>query len=63
MQDKIENNIIMSKFDADEDVLSGLNILVDKYKIRAGFIDMGANSLTVLILCYACHPQEHGTRK
>ena len=38
MQDKIENNIIISKFDADEDVLSDLNILVDKYKIRAGMM-------------------------
>ena len=52
MQDKIENNIIMSKFDADEDVLSGLNILVDKYKIRAGFIDMGIGMIKNLKIGY-----------
>ncbi|EQB74140.1 MAG: hypothetical protein AMDU4_FER2C00028G0047 [Ferroplasma sp. Type II] len=52
MQDKIENNIIISKFDADEDVLSGLNILVDKYKIRAGFIDMGIGMVKNLKIGY-----------
>ena len=52
MQDKIENNIIISKFDADEDVLSDLNILVDKYKIRAGFIELGIGMVKNLKIGY-----------
>ena len=41
MQSNAENNIIVAKFEANEDVLSNLNLLVEKYSIKTGFIDMG----------------------
>jgi predicted DNA-binding protein with PD1-like motif len=52
MQDKIENDIIMAKFDANEDIISNLNLLVDKYKINAGFIDMAIGMVKNLKIGY-----------
>lgn len=52
MQDNIENNIIVAKFDAGEDVIQNLNKLVDKYKIKSGFIDMGIGMVKDLKIGY-----------
>jgi len=52
MQDRSENNIIVAKFEANEDVLSNLNLLVDKYSIKSGFIDMGIGMVKNLKIGY-----------
>ncbi len=52
MQSNVENNIITVKFEANEDVLSNLNILVDKYSIKSGFIDMGIGMIKNLKIGY-----------
>ncbi len=52
MQSNAENNIIVAKFEANEDVLSNLNILVEKYSIKTGFIDMGIGMIKNLKIGY-----------
>ncbi len=52
MQDNIENNLIVAKFEAGEDVIENLNKLVDKYNIKSGFIDMGIGMIKSLRIGY-----------
>jgi hypothetical protein len=52
MQDNIENNLIVAKFEAGEDVIENLNKLVDKYNIKSGFIDMGIGMIKGLRIGY-----------
>jgi predicted DNA-binding protein with PD1-like motif len=52
MQNSIENNIITTKFEAGEDVLSNLHSLADKYQIKSGFIDMGIGMVKNLKIGY-----------
>jgi len=52
MRSNAENNIIVAKFEANEDVLSNLNLLVEKYSIKTGFIDMGIGMIKNLKIGY-----------
>ena len=52
MQDNIENNLIVAKFEAGEDVIENLNKLVDKYNIKSGFIDLGIGMIKNLKIGY-----------
>ncbi len=45
MLTKNENNIIVSKFDAGEEVIETLNKIVDKYNIKSGLIDFAIGML------------------
>ncbi|MEM0139674.1 MAG: DUF296 domain-containing protein [Ferroplasma sp.] len=52
MQSNIENNIIAIKLDAGEHVISTLDQVVDKYKVKSGFINMGIGMVKNLKIGY-----------
>lgn len=52
MQSKIENNVIMAKFEMGEDVIDCLKTIVDQYKILSGVVEWGIGRIRDLEVGY-----------